>query len=101
MDRTSDDWKAFVANVIAKAPEESRAERNAIRYEMLLDELARGSTTVERASKINCILNEIDDAFKVPPMCGHGFIIGIGTGHGGTPKIWSRRASTTPLANLL
>jgi hypothetical protein len=79
MDRTSDDWKAFVANVSAKGPEgQSRAERNAIRYEMLLDELARGSTTVEWASEINCILNEIDDAFKAS---GHGFVIGIGTGH--------------------
>ena len=68
-----------MANVIAKAPEDrSRAVRNASRYEMLLDELERGSTTVERASEINCILNEIDDAFKMPPMCGHGFIIGIG-----------------------
>jgi hypothetical protein len=45
MDRTSDDWKVFVANVSAKGREsQSRAERNAIRYEMLLDELARGST---------------------------------------------------------
>jgi hypothetical protein len=68
MDRTSDDWQSFVANAFAKAPERrSQAERNAVRHEMLLEELARSSTTFERASEINRILNEIEDAWAQKP----------------------------------
>jgi hypothetical protein len=62
MDRTSDEYKTFVANAVAKPPERrSQAEQDAIRYEMLKDELARGSTTFERANEINRELDEVED----------------------------------------
>jgi hypothetical protein len=63
MDLTSDEWKTFVANAIAKAPQRrSQAESDAIRYEMLRDELARG-TTLERANEINRLLDQLSGLF--------------------------------------